>query len=155
MPAPVAPVEVAAPTMDAMPAPVAPVEVAAPTMEPMPAPIAPVEVAAPAVEPMPAPIAPVDASAPAHAAASAAPAPAAPTPAPAEQSKPASPGEMFGGLPVRSPQAALADADGDKVMPLPGVEPAAPTTKAQATGAFAAFASGVTRAETDTPENQS
>ena len=150
-----APVEVTAPTMDAMPAPVAPVEVAAPTMEPMPAPIAPVEVAAPAVEPMPAPIAPVDASAPAHAAASAAPAPAAPTPAPAEQPKPASPGEMFGGLPVRSPQAALADADGDKVMPLPGVEPAAPTTKAQATGAFAAFASGVTRAETDTPENQS
>ena len=166
MPAPVAPVEVAAPTMDAMPAPVAPAEVAAPTMEPMPAPIAPtmepmpapiapVEVAAPAVEPMPAPIAPVDASAPAHTAASAAPAPAAPTPAPAEQSKPASPGEMFGGLPVRSPQAALADADGDKVMPLPGVEPAAPTTKAQATGAFAAFASGVTRAATDTPENQS
>ena len=128
----------------------------------MPAPVAPVEVSAPTAEATPAPIAPVDAPVPAHGAAAAAPAaPApvatapAPAPAPVEQSKPASPGEMFGGLPVRSPQAALADADGDSVMPLPGVEPSAPTTKAQTTGAFAAFASGVTRAETDTPENQS
>ena len=153
---------ITAPTAEAMPAPVAPVEVSAPTAEAMPAPIAPVEVSAPTAEAMPAPIAPVDAPVPAHGAAAAAPAaPApvatapAPAPAPVEQSKPASPGEMFGGLPVRSPQAALADADGDSVMPLPGVEPSAPTTKAQTTGAFAAFASGVTRAETDTPENQS
>ena len=154
MPAPAAPVEVVAPTMDAMPAPAAPVEVP----EPMPAPIAPVDVAAPTMDAMPAPAAPVDPG-PAHAAApEVAPAPvaeaAAPAPAPAPATeKPSSPGEMFGGLPVRSPQAALSDADGDNVMPLPQVEPAAPTTKAQTTGAFAAFASGVNRAESDTPDS--
>ena len=140
--------------MDAMPAPAAPVEVP----EPMPAPIAPVDVAAPTMDAMPAPAAPVDPG-PAHAAApEVAPAPvaeaAAPAPAPAPATeKPSSPGEMFGGLPVRSPQAALSDADGDNVMPLPQVEPAAPTTKAQTTGAFAAFASGVNRAESDTPDS--
>jgi|GEM_PF-1428771 len=163
MPAPAAPVEVVAPMMDAMPAPAAPVEVTAPTMDAMPAPIAPVEVTAPTMDAMPAPAAPVDPG-PAHAAApEVAPAPVhaapvaeavapAPAPAPATE-KPSSPGEMFGGLPVRSPQAALTDADGDNVMPLPEVEPAAPTTKAQTTGAFAAFASGVSRAESDTPNS--
>ena len=127
--------------MDAMPAPAAPVEVAAPTMDAMPAPAAPVEVP----EPMPAPISTDHAPVPTHASV---PAHAAP-----DAEKPASPGEMFGGLPVRSPQAALSDADGDNVMPLPKVEPAAPTTKAQTTGAFAAFASGVSRAESDTPDS--
>ena len=53
--------------------------------------------------------------------------------------------DTFGGLPVRSPQAALADAEADAVMPLPEVEPAAPVSAAKTTGAFAAFASGVNR----------
>ena len=142
MPAPVQPVDISAPMTEAMPAPIT---------EAMPAPVQPVDISAPMTEAMPAPTQPVEAAPAAHIAEPASvdtPGPAhaaAAEPAMGSISPAVKSADTFGGLPVRSPQAALADAEADAVMPLPEVEPAAPVSAAKTTGAFAAFASGVNR----------
>ena len=124
------------------PAPV-PQDVAQTAPAPAPAPAAP-------TAPMPAPVATVEsAPAPMPEASVAAPAPAVDAPEPETS---------FGGLPVRSPQSSLSEVGTGSVMPLPDVDPQ-PTmqgSKMKATGAFAAFASGVTRGldESDDSDSQ-
>ncbi len=79
---------------------------------------------------------------------------AVPTPEPAPEPAPAG----FGGLPVRSPQATADPSHPGDVLPMPGVEVAGseePKPKTRTAGAFAAFASGVSRGLHDVQEDDS
>lgn len=132
--------ETAIPAVEDLVPSAAPQHAAPAPQDPTPAPQPSAEVATSALAPapMPAPVATPQAPSPMPEASLAPPAPVVEPPQPATG---------FGGLPIRSPQAALTDSDSGSVMPLPEVDPQ-PTmqgSKMKATGAFAAFASGVTR----------
>lgn len=132
--------ETAIPAVEDLVPSAAPQHAAPAPQDPTPAPqhVAEVATSALAPAPMPAPVATPQAPSPMPEASLAPPAPVV---------EPPQPETGFGGLPIRSPQAALTDSDSGSVMPLPEVDPQ-PTmqgSKMKATGAFAAFASGVTR----------